>query len=140
MTRPPAPGDRTEETAIGPFDAATVVAYARASGDDNPLHLDPAIAAAAGFPTPPVHGMRLMAAIEPALAAWRPDLRIKRLAGAFVEPLLVGEPARLSGRVLKTTGAGAPEVLIRITIQGPRRGPCLIAEAVVVPREAEAAA
>jgi acyl dehydratase len=129
----PTPGEKLTESRVGPFDAATVAAYARASGDDNPLHTDASIAAAAGLPAPPVHGMRLMAAIEPALAAWRPDLRLARLAGTFAELLLIDEDARLSGRVLKSDPA---QVLMRVTIQGPRRGPCLVAEAVLTPRAA----
>ncbi|MDE2362066.1 MAG: MaoC family dehydratase [Hyphomicrobiales bacterium] len=131
----PAPGEKLDEIPIGPFDATAVAAYARASGDDNPIHLDPALAASVGFAAPPVHGMRLMAEIGPALAAWRPDLAIRRLAGAFAEPLLVGEPAKLAARVLKRE---ADSVLLRVTIQGPRRGPCLVAEAVLAPGSAAA--
>lgn len=135
MTARPTLGEKLDERLVGPFDAAAVAAYAAASGDDNPLHLDPALAAAAGFSAPPVHGMRLMAEIEPALAAWRPDMRLRRLSGTFVEPLLVGEDARLTGRVLRT----GDETLVRVTIQGPRRGPAVIAEAVLAPAEEGAA-
>ncbi|MFT4098226.1 MAG: MaoC/PaaZ C-terminal domain-containing protein [Rhodoblastus sp.] len=132
MTGPLARGDRMPEAPVGPFDAAAVAAYAAASGDDNPLHLDPALAARAGFAAPPVHGMRLMAEIAPSLARWRPDMALKRLSGTFVEPLLVGETATLSGRVMRADA----EILVRVTIQGPRRGPSLLAEAILVPREA----
>ncbi|MFO1136306.1 MAG: MaoC family dehydratase [Rhodoblastus sp.] len=130
MTAPLARGDKMPDTPVGPFDAAGVAAYAAASGDDNPLHLDPALAARAGFSAPPVHGMRLMAEIAPALGRWRPDMTIRRLSGTFVEPLLVGEAATLSGRVLRAEG----EILVRVAIQGPRRGPSVLAEAVLVPR------
>ena len=37
----PAPGERLPEQRVGPFDAAAVAAYARASGDDNPIHTEP---------------------------------------------------------------------------------------------------
>ena len=84
------------------------------------------MAKAAGFEASPVHGMRLMAELEPALAAWRPDLRVARLSGTFATPLLVGEEAALTGRVLKVDG---DEILMRLTVQGPRRGPSLVAEA-----------
>lgn len=119
------------ETPVGPFDVAAVAAYAAASGDDNPLHLDPALAARAGFAAPPVHGMRLMAEIAPALTRWRPDMALRRLSGTFVEPLLIGEAAALSGRVMRVDG----EILVRVSIQGPRRGPNLLAEAILVPKE-----
>jgi len=120
------------DASVGPFDTAAVAAYAAASGDDNPLHLDPALAARAGFAAPPVHGMRLMAEVAPALARWRPDMALKRLSGTFVEPLLIGEAATISGRVMRVDG----EILVRVSIQGPRRGPSLLAEAVLAPREA----
>ena len=45
--------------------------------------------------------------------------------------LNTGEAAILSGRVLRVDG----EALVRISIQGPRRGPSLLAEAVLVPKE-----
>ena len=131
----PAQGERLPEQRVGPFGAAAVAAYARASGDNNPIHVDAALASEVGFEAPPVHGMRLMAAIEPALANWRPDLRIARLAGTFATPLLAGEEATISGRVLKSDEAGA---FLRVTIQGPRRGPCLVAEAQLAPRIASA--
>ncbi len=116
------------EVAIAPFSAAAVAAYAAASGDSNPLHIDSEVARAAGFSAPPVHGMLLMAAIEPALSAWAPDWRLKRLSGQFVEPLLVGESARLSARVVRAEGDTA---LLRVSVQGPRRAPCLIGEALI---------
>ena len=72
-----------------------------------------------------------MAEIAPALARWRPDMAVKRLSGTFVEPLLIGEAATLSGRVMRADG----EILVRVSIQGPRRGPSLLAEAILVPRE-----
>ncbi len=132
MRASPARGEKIAERTLGPFDARAVAAYAAASGDDNPLHLEPALAAAAGFAAPPVHGMRLMAEIEPALAVWRPDLAVRKLSGTFVEPLLAGEEARLTGRVMRV----GDEVLVRVSIQGPRRGPCVLAEATLVDRTA----
>ena len=131
MTTPLARGDKMPESAIGPYDKAAVAAYAAASGDDNPLHLDSALAARAGFAAPPVHGMRLMAEVAPALARWRPDMAINRLSGTFVEPLLTGEAATLSGRVMRIEG----EILVRVSIQGPRRGPSLLAEVVLIPKD-----
>ena len=100
----PEPGARLEETASESFDAASIAAYAAVSGDDNPLHLDAALAARAGFAAPLVHGMLVMAAFEPALRAWRGDLRIAKLSGKFVQPLLQGQQARISGRVVRREG------------------------------------
>ncbi|MDE2577448.1 MAG: hypothetical protein KGL46_01460 [Hyphomicrobiales bacterium] len=124
----PRQGEKTPAFAVGPFGPDDARCYAAASGDDNPLHVDAALASAIGFAAPPVHGMRLMAAVEPALKQWRPDLRLTRLSGTFAEPLLLGEAATLSARVLK---AGERDVLLRVMVQGPRRGPSLVAEAVL---------
>jgi acyl dehydratase len=64
----PTVGERLPDWRIGPFDAAALAAYAEASGDANPLHLDDDLALAIGFPAPPVHGMKLLAAFEPLLS------------------------------------------------------------------------
>ena len=77
--------------------------------------------------------MLVMAAFEPALLAWRADLRIAKLTGKFVQPLLEGQRARISGRVIRREGEG---VLMRLVAQGPERAPAIIAEAVLVPRQA----
>ena len=126
----PQAGDRFDETATAAFDAQTIAAYAAVSGDDNPLHLDPRVAAQAGFAAPLAHGMLVMAAFEPALLAWRADLRIARLAAKFVQPLLAEQIARISGRVIRRDGDG---VLMRLLAQGPERAPAIIAEATLVP-------
>ena len=86
---------------IGPFDAEALRRYAEVSGDDNPLHLDDALAASIGFSAPPVHGMKLLAAFEPMLRAWRADLELVGLGGTFVQPAPRGEKLVLTGRVLR---------------------------------------
>jgi acyl dehydratase len=125
-------GAKFEGAPVGPFDAAAVKAYAAASGDENPLHVDADLARALGFDAPPVHGMLLMAQIEPALEIFAPDWRLVELNAQFVEPLLTGEAAMLSARILR---ADAQSALARVTIQGPRRAPCLLAEAQLARRE-----
>lgn len=126
----PAIGERPPEQAIGPFDADALERYAQASGDDNPLHLDDALARAIGFPAPPVHGMKLLAAFEPWLAAWRADLVLTRLSGKFVRPVLRGEKAVLSGRVLRSSTSEG--VFLRLMAHGQDRVPAVIGEALLV--------
>lgn len=55
------PGDLIAEYDSGPIDREMLVRYAEASGDTNPLHLDPEFARKAGFPDVIVHGMLSMA-------------------------------------------------------------------------------
>jgi acyl dehydratase len=123
----PALGERLPEMRIGPFDALALARYAEASGDDNPLHLDDALARSIGLEAPPVHGMKLLAAFEPMLAAWRGDLVLTRLAGKFVQPVLRGEAIVLSGRVLRVSMAEG--VFLRLFAHGSARVPAIIAEA-----------
>ncbi|MBU3888618.1 MULTISPECIES: MaoC family dehydratase [Methylosinus] len=127
--RLPAIGERTPDWRIGPFDAAALQAYAAASGDANPLHLDDDLAHAIGFPAPPVHGMKLLAAFEPLLCAWRRDLFLARLSAKFVQPVLRGEEVTLSGRVLRSS----PEegVFLRLLAYGATRAPALVGEALM---------
>lgn len=126
-------GDTLPETIIGPFDAPALARYAEVSGDANPLHLDDAVAAAIGLSAPPVHGMKLLAAFEPMLRAWRGDLVISSLAGKFVQPILRGDAVRLSGRVLRAT---ENEIFVRLIAYGGARAPGVIGEATLRPRAA----
>jgi 3-hydroxybutyryl-CoA dehydratase len=128
-------GTRLPERAVGPFTSAELAAYANISGDTNPLHLDSGLARKVGLAAPPVHGMLLLAAFEPALQEWRPDLRIKRLSGRFTQPVLEGEPVTLSGRVVRVSGGDMAQVLVRLMAHGASRAPAIVGEALLVPRE-----
>jgi len=133
MSDPIKVGDKLPETVIGPFDAPSLMRYAEVSGDANPLHLDDAVAAAIGLAAPPVHGMKLLAAFEPMLRAWRGDLVIASIAGKFVQPILRGETVRLSGRVLRAT---ENEIFVRLVAYGAARAPGIVGEATLRPRPA----
>ena len=101
---------------FGPFESRDVAAYAKASGDDNPLHSDPAIAARAGLARPPIHGMLIMGCIEPYLRAWRPAATVVKMSGKFIRPVLVGQGIEVSAKVVRAT-AGEPTVL-RLSVRG----------------------
>ncbi len=101
---------------FGPFLARTVAAYALASGDDNPLHVDPAIAARAGLPRPPIHGMLIMGCFETYLRDWRPGIIVSKLSAKFIRPVPVGDGIAVSGKVVRVA-ADAPAVL-RLTVRG----------------------
>ena len=55
------PGSVIAEYDTGPIDREMLARYAEASGDTNPLHLDPEFARKAGFADVIVHGMLSMA-------------------------------------------------------------------------------
>jgi acyl dehydratase len=70
---------------------ADLVAYAAASGDQNPIHQDEAIAVAVGLPGVIAHGMYTMALAARAVATWTDDAEVVELASKFVNPVVVPE-------------------------------------------------
>ena len=115
MTSPIQRGETIAPATFGPFTAADLAAYAVASGDDNPLHRDPAVAEQAGLAAPPIHGMLIMAQLEPYLRAWRPGLPVQKMATKFVEPVLIGETFEITGKVVQAQ-PGQPAV-VRLTVR-----------------------
>jgi acyl dehydratase len=69
----------------------------RLSGDPNPLHVDPAVAQAAGFPRPILHGLATFGvaghAILKTLGGYDPA-RLTAIAGRFSSPVFPGETIR----------------------------------------------
>jgi acyl dehydratase len=99
---------------FGPFGPSELARYAAASGDSNPLHLDPAIAKAAGLQARPVQGMLMMSCLEPAILRWRDDLEVGVLAAKFLRPVLETATITVSGRVVR---ASAAELVLRLTVR-----------------------
>jgi acyl dehydratase len=77
-----------------------IAAYAAASGDRNPLHLDDEAARAAGFPGIVAHGMFTMGHLAGCLATWAggPE-RVRRLTAQFRAPVFPGDVIVAGGRV-----------------------------------------
>ena len=69
----------------------------RLSGDPNPLHVDPAVARAAGFPRPILHGLGTFGvagyAILKNFCGWDPA-RLGAISGRFSAPVFPGETIR----------------------------------------------
>ncbi|PPQ26050.1 hypothetical protein CCR94_23605 [Rhodoblastus sphagnicola] len=128
-------GEKLPIWVIGPFSHENLAAYAAASGDSNPLHLDLPFARRFGFSARPVHGMRLLAAFEPLLRDWRADLLALSLKGQFLTPVLEGERATLSGRVAKVEDGDAGFVgVLRLMAHTEHGAPALMGEARMGPR------
>jgi 3-hydroxybutyryl-CoA dehydratase len=96
----PTPGE-----ALGPLEilvsAERVRAYAEASGDHNPIHLDPTFAAGTRFGGAIAHGMLLLAYLSRLMSgrfgrAW---VENGTLDARFRGPAMVGEPVRVLGEV-----------------------------------------
>ena len=76
-------------------------AFARLSGDDNPLHVDAAYALAAGFPGPVAFGLLTSSFYSQLVGVHLPG-KLALLHGIdvdFVAPAFVGDTLRISGEV-----------------------------------------
>ena len=77
-----------------------IAAYAEASGDHNPIHLDDAAARAAGLPGVIAHGMLGMAQLANFVVAYAGDhRRLRRLRCRFSGMVLPGDVITFRGRV-----------------------------------------
>lgn len=81
---------------------AQIRAYAEASGDRNPIHLDEAFARSVGLPGVIAHGMLTMAFANQMLTDWLGDsARLTKLDGRFGGMVVPGDQVTCSGRVVK---------------------------------------
>jgi acyl dehydratase len=130
----PRVGEKLPPQTIGPFSVADLAEYAAVSGDSNPLHFDLAVAQGFGFSARPIHGMKLLAAFEPMLRDWRADLMIVGLTGQFLTPVLEGETASLTARVVKLEEADTRFVaVLRLIAHTASGAPALMGEARLTP-------
>lgn len=114
---PPAPHclpERTPDAICALATSPQAALLYRLNGDDNPLHADPAVAAAAGFERPILHGLCTMAVAAHAVLRTVLDYEPRRFAAMrvrFTAPVFPGETLRtdlwIDGPVvsLRTTAA-----------------------------------
>lgn len=84
--------------------------YAEASGDHNPIHLNPEFAVSVGLPDTIAHGMLTMGLAASALQTWfaRCDA-IVEFGTRFTKPVVVpesGTSVRFTGKVIEDLGDG----------------------------------
>ncbi len=68
---------------------ADLVAYAAASGDQNPIHQDESVALSVGLPGVIAHGMYTMALAARAVSTWFPGAEVVSFACKFTNPVVV---------------------------------------------------
>ena len=76
-------------------------AYAEASGDFNPIHVDADFAVAVGLPGTIAHGLLEMGILAEALSRWAGSAdRLMSLEVRFSKPLVAGDTITCTGRVV----------------------------------------
>ena len=84
-----------------------VNAYAGASGDNNPIHLDPEFARSVGLPGTIAHGMLEMGILAEAIASWAGgNANLLSLSCRFSKPLLPGDTIICTGTVVSVDDSG----------------------------------
>lgn len=102
---------------------ADLVAYAAASGDQNPIHQDADVARSVGLPGVIAHGMYTMALAARAVEGWFPGAEVVSLGCKFTQPVVVPEG---DGVVLDVAGAvskvedGLTTVALTVTCGGAK--------------------
>jgi acyl dehydratase len=88
-----------------------VRAYAEASGDRNPLHLDDAFARAAGFDGVIAHGMFAMGHLATAIERWTGGAFVRRIRVQFRSPVSIDETIVAHARVRSVDAPSRAAVL-----------------------------
>jgi 3-hydroxybutyryl-CoA dehydratase len=96
------------------IDQSVIDAYARASGDFNPIHVDPDFAAGGPFGRTIAHGLMTLAFVAEMLNAWSGGAFDAggELDIAFVGPVFVGDTVEVSGVVEDIEQAGGRAVAV----------------------------
>jgi acyl dehydratase len=101
-----------------PVSRATLVAYANASGDQNPIHQDESFARSVGLPDVIAHGMWTMGASGTVVADWAGDAgRVVEFGTRFTKPVVVpvdGTEIVVQG-VVKSVDAETGRVTVDVT-------------------------
>jgi acyl dehydratase len=108
-----------------PVGRETLVAYANASGDQNPIHQDEEFARSVGLPDVIAHGMWTMGAAGTVVADWAGDSgRVVEYGTRFTKPVVVpasGAEIRVEGTVTSVDAeTGRVGVDLTVTAEGQK--------------------
>lgn len=108
-----------------PVGRETLVAYANASGDQNPIHQDEEFARSVGLPDVIAHGMWTMGAAGTVVADWAGDSgRVLEYGTRFTKPVVVpvsGAEIQVEGKVTSVDAeTGRVGVDLTVTAEGQK--------------------
>jgi acyl dehydratase/CBS domain-containing protein len=112
------------------LDEGDVRAFARASGDENPVHLDADYAATTRFGGPIAHGVLTLGVVSAALARLPGLVIYLSQSVRFVAPVAIGDRVTAVCEVVDALGGG--RFRLRTTVQGPDGSPVVDGEAVIL--------
>ena len=103
---------------FGPVTRTDLVRYAGASGDFNPLHHDPDVAQAAGFPDVIAHGMYTAGLVGAAIERRWGQAALHAYRTRFRSPVRPGDTLTLSAEaVTRDAATGVAEVSLAVRRQ-----------------------
>ncbi|MFV3075922.1 MaoC family dehydratase [Niveispirillum fermenti] len=91
--------------------------FALLSGDDNPIHVDPAFAARTRFGRTVAHGLHLCSILRGLAGRLRPGAGLAGQDVRFPAPTYAGEPMRFSAMV---TEGGGGNAMTRVAVKAER--------------------
>ena len=104
---------------VVPVTRETLVAYANASGDQNPIHQDEGFATSVGLPDVIAHGMWTMGAAGTAVSEWAGSAgRVVEFGTRFTKPVVVpstGAEVVITGTV-KSVDAETRRAVVDVTV------------------------
>jgi acyl dehydratase len=105
---------------LPPVSRLALALYCGASGDHNPIHVDPDFARAAGLPDVFAHGMLSMAYLGRLVTNWRPQRALESLKARFLAPVAVGDVLRCHGEIIeRIERSGRP--LLRLALSAVKQ-------------------
>jgi len=102
---------------------ADLVAYADASGDQNPIHQDDDVARSVGLPGVIAHGMFTMALAARAVEDWTGAADVVELGCKFTRPVVVPAEGTVTvtiGGTVKSVADGLATLALEVTCDGTK--------------------
>ena len=105
-------GDKIPDLMIDPIKRSTLALYAGASGDHNPIHIDPDFAKKVSMGDVFAHGMLIMSYLGRALTNIIPQSNLKNLNTRFCSITNIGDELICSGQVSKVGNHNSKEIIV----------------------------